>query len=231
MEEKEITKKITEGKHIVRFDLKKPTKAKALMVLQALEEAIVNKHYLDVGAQLQQLARFFAPNIPAKTIAKDGLRWSLQSASTDPTRPTITMGKVFGEYVVSTDGRRLHKSKHGKDVTDGAFLRDGTHISGDEYEKIGTFPNYEQVVPAYGVGDKFTPKVSVLLKRNQDDKNLLIIRTNELGKTVVDEKLWNQAIAGMENPEFSQGDACMNSIMITDKATDRLVVLMPVRTS
>ena len=221
---------LKKGKNAIIYDLQKPTKKKAASILEDLDFAVRYGRNYDAGKCLALLQRFFTVKVPAKTIAKDDLRWCLQAVSIDIKRQPLLVAKVFGEYVVATDGRRLHKVKHGREgITDGAFTKDMKHISEEEFLKLGSYPNYKRVVPDKGPEDEFVPVVSI---HNLNDKTISLRPEDAKFKTVVDEEFWNQLTAGMVNPKFFQiepEDKWSTAITVEDEETGRMAVIMPIR--
>jgi hypothetical protein len=225
------TQEYIEGKQSKRFDFSKPTKEKALELLEQIEKSIESGEpngYV-IGRHISELFRFFAPKDTAKTVADDPEKWALQAVSKDVTRHNLNTAFIHGDRkeLAATDGRRLHLVTGYTQHADGGILPDGAHLPESEREKeYGTFPGYQRVIPP-----ETTERIGLVWTTGPGTGKNATRDTVIAGlPTRILELFYKEATAGMKNPRFWMSD-CLTPLLIKDAETNRLAVIMPIRCS
>ena len=220
-----------EGKASKNRDFSKPSKEKALELLEQIEKSLESgePNAYAIGQHMSELFRFFAPKDTAKTVADDPEKWALQAVSKDPMRLVLNAAHIHNERkeLCAVDGKRLHLVAGYTKHADGGILPDGTHLPESEREKeYGTFPNYSQVIPP-----ETTERPGLVWTTGpgtgKDATRDTVI--DGLGARI-SERFYKEAVAGMKNPRFWMSD-CLSPLLIKDAETNRLAVIMPIRCS
>ena len=218
-----------EGKTSKKFDFSKPSKAKALELLEQIEKTIESgePNWYAIGQHIAELFQFFAPKDTAKTVADDPEKWVLQAASKDVKRLSLNTAFVHGERkeLCATDGKRLHLITGYTDHADGGILPDGKHLPESEREtEYGTFPDYQRVLPP-----ETTERPGLVWTIGPGTgKNATRETVIDGMRTRIFERYYREATAGMKNPRFWMTD-CMSPLLIKDAETNRLALIMPIR--
>jgi len=222
----------TEGKDSKKFDFSKPSKEKALELLELIERALTEDETPNgyaIGRNMSELFRFFAPKDSPKTTAADPEKWALQAVSTDKTRLVLHTAFIHGERkeLAACDGRRLHLVTDYTKHESGGLLPDGDYIPESERaDQYGTFPNYTQVIPP-----ETTERPGLIWSTGPGTGKDATRDTLIDGlPTRICERYFLEATAGMKAPRFWMSD-CLSPLLIKDADTGRLAVIMPIRVS
>jgi hypothetical protein len=216
-----------EGKDSKRFDFSKPSKEKALELLEQIEKSIESgePNGYAIGQGMAELFKFFAPKDTAKTTAEDPEKWVLQAVSKDPVRLVLNTAFIHGERkeLIAADGARIHLVTGYTKHPDGRLLPDGSLLSERE-SAYGTFPNYSQVIPP-----ETTERPALVWETGPGTgKNATRETMIDGQKTRICDRFFREAVAGMKNPRFWMSYE-LSPLLIKDAETSRLAVIMPVR--
>ena len=224
-----MNKDYAEGKEAKKYEMSIPSKKIAYDLIKDLNEMIQadEPDFYRIGNYIADLQRFFRPKDTPKTIAKDDVKWCLQAASPEKdNRKPIQTAYIDPERheLAACDGRRLHLIKNYTSHDSGGILPDGKHIEeAERADSFGTFPNYPQVIPAAKTERVFDwsigPDMKGATRQAEIDEDIITIK----------EKYYKEAVAGMIEPKFYCDDY-LNPILITDEQTNRLAIIMPIRT-
>jgi len=112
----------------------------------------------DVGTIEQVVAYAIRQMMPkSKKANETGAKWVHQAASIDKMRAVINWSiyDKAHDCTIAVDGRRLHLVAGYQFAIPGKYAWDGAdYKTEEEFSRVGTFPNYRQVIPDIGREDR-----------------------------------------------------------------------------
>lgn len=172
------------------------------------------------------LFNYFEPKVTKKS-GTDKFAWLFQAVTTDPTREVLMYAYCDGDFVVATDGRRLHLMPNEEGLAKGYYNQRKELIP--EQDHPYTYPNYKQVIPNYSGSEvKIEMRHSELVADSSERVRRKIIHY----KHIVDEfKINLQYLkeATTMDEKFTVLYDAMPAPFLLKLSGGRLAVIMPVR--